>query len=359
MSETAIAYGESGVGKTTICISLAKMFYELTGLTTRLISSEGWGPVENEGLIATGIVSAFNISARETLLADMRKLSRGYWPKILEEEIPVNNEDGIQVGSEIKKVRRIREDKEALAKVGLYFIETMDGIGDRFMSYIIQKETIEYNEFKKKMTVKAIGPQGSSGRYEEDGEVMAGNSEGHFGVVQKELYNLATAFNGLGGNVQLIFWTSHLGIGKMGKDGYKDKDGRMIRTGEKVYCPLLVGEAKNSQVPSWMGECFHLEDSPRIYDEMGNMTQDKVVRAYYESHREGGMMEGPRYLAKSRVGISDIEALQDRFPGGFVQLGKGEGEGLDQYYRWLLGRKGNNVKVMKTWKDEIDAARRA
>jgi hypothetical protein len=345
MADTAIAYSDSGAGKTSICVSIAKWVYELYGLTTRLISVEGWEPVANEGLIQAGIVSAFNVSSQPSLLSAMRKLSRGYWPKIQEEEVPTLDGNGIVIGSTKKKVRRIVEDKNELAKVGLYFVETADGIADAFMRHIIKEETIEEDD-RGKLRVKSIGPQGSSGRYEEDGEVFGGNSEGHYNIVQVEMHNLFTAFSGLGGNVKLVFWTSHVGTGKT------------KRTGETCFCPLLVGEAKNALVPSWVGECFHLEDIPLVMDENGQVIQQKQVRAFYENHRENGIMEGPQYRCKSRVGPSDIDALHEQFPGGFINLGVGKGEGLDQYYRWLQKRKGESASEMKKWKEEIDASRR-
>lgn len=352
MPETAIAYADSGVGKTTICISLAKWMYKTYGLTTRLISSEGWEPIENEGLIKSptnpyGIVEAFSIVNRPRLLSDIRKLSRGWWPKVTKEEI----------NGEMRNVRRILEDVEALGKVGLYFIETLDGISDRFMNYIIQKEIMEYSEEKRRVAIKAIGPQGQSGRFEEEGEVLAGNSPGHFGVVQSEMHNLMTIFEGLGGAVKLNFWTGHVGIGRMGKDSYTDSKGVKIRTGEKVYCPLLVGDAKNSLVPGWVGECFHLEETPEAFNEEGYKVREKTVKAFYVTHHEQQIEDGIRFLAKSRVGPSSVENLQEKFPGGYVPLGTKDGEGLDQYYEWLRERKGGNVKNMKEWRERIDNGR--
>lgn len=344
MADTALGYGDSGSGKTSICISLAKWIYEDFGLTTRLISVEGWEPVKNEGLVQEGIVSAFNVSARPNLLADMRKLSRGYWPKITTEDVPKLDADGTQIGFEKRTVRRIVEDKAEFGKVGMYFIETADGIADAFMRHIVKEES-EESDGRGGMKVKSIGPQAASGRYEEDGEIFGGNSQGHFNIVQVEMHNLFTAFSGLSGNLQLVFWTSHTGTGNV------------KRSGESCYCPLLVGEAKNALVPSWVGECFHLEDVPLVMDEQGQVIQQKIVKAYYENHRENGLMEGLQYRAKSRVGISDVEALHERFPGGFIQLGTKEGEGLDQYYRWLRERKGSNAKSLKEWKGKIDASR--
>jgi hypothetical protein len=350
MAETAIAYADSGTGKTSIAIGLAKFYYEQFGLLTRVVTVEGVEPIENDGLIyhpklnPDGIVQHFNVSARTNLLADMRKLSRGYWPKIVREEVPIKDELGNETGqTKLANVRRIVQDNALLDRVGLYFIETADGISDAFMRHIIKEETTGTDD-RGKYKVNTIGPQGASGRYEEDGEVFGGSSQGHYNIVQVEMHNLFTAFGGMGGGVKLVFWTAHVGTGT---DNDKNS----------VFCPMLVGQAKNAKVPSWVGECFHLENLPRIVDGDGNVIQEKKVRAFYENHREMGIMEGPQYLAKSRVGLSDIDALHERFPGGFIELGTGERDGLDQYYRWLKDRKGGNVEKMKKWKEGIDGQR--
>lgn len=362
MADTAIAYGDSGSGKTSICVSLALWVYETWGLTTRLISSEGCEVVKNEGLIDAGIVSYYNVLNAKKFLSSTRKLSRGEWPRIITRDDPINDENGIQVGSRKVKVREMFNDKEDFNKVGLYFIETTDGISDAYMNFIKNEETIQEDN-RGELKVKSIGPQGTAGRYEQDGEILGSNSEGHVYVVQTEMHNLFTAFNSLGGNVKLVFWTSHVGMGKMGseKRTETDKSGNKRRrlSGEPIFCPLLVGEAKNALVPSWVGECFHLEDTPLIMDEDGNVSQQKQVRAYYENHRDGGLMEGPQYRCKSRVALSDVPKLHERYPGGFINLGVGKGEGLDQYFRWIYGQKGGNVKNVKDWKEKIDLGRKS
>ncbi len=358
MPDTAIIYGDSGSGKTSICVSMAKWMYETTGLTTRLISVDGWAPVENEGLISAGIVAAYNPSVSPKFLATTRKLTRGYWPKIVKRMHPVLDEQGIQTGEVMKSVRETVEDKEEFNKVGLYFIETSDGISDAYMNFIKDEEIMEEDE-RGRLRVKAIGPQGTAGRYEQDGEVLGSNSEGHYNVVQVEMHSLFRKFGSLGGNVKLVMWTAHVGMGKIGNTKATDSKGRKKLVGDPCYCPLLVGEAKNAMVPSWVGECFHLEDFPLIMDEHGRVSQQKQVRAYYENHRETGIMEGPQYRAKSRVGLSDVEALHEQFPGGYISLGVGPTEGLDQYYRWLATRKGGNKDNVRNWKEELDKLRKA
>src|ERR1700722_7173011 len=169
MPETALAYSESGVGKTSLLIGLSKWMYESFGLMSRLISHDlgGWGPVEREGLIyhstknKEGIIQATNISSTATLLSDTRKLARGYWPKLFK-----NQETGVIT-------KRIVEDTVALSKIGLYFIEGCSSISDGFMHFCVQEETEEGG---------SIGPQRTSGKFEQEGEIIGGNSEGHYNI---------------------------------------------------------------------------------------------------------------------------------------------------------------------------------
>lgn len=341
MAKSFLIYSPTGVGKTTQLAEIAKWVYETTGKTTRVITSDmgGIGPIEREGLIAAKIVSHFNAAGdNPKLLANWRKLSRGWWPKVELEMVEQKDSDGCITGPAIEtKVNRLREDKLALSKVGLYCIEGATSTSDQLMRHLVKQEvTAEDGK------VQAIGPQGASGRYEEDGEVLGGNSKGHFNIVQVEMHGLFSAFSALPDHV-LVGWTAHEGLGLIKKSG------------ESCYCPQLAGGAKNHMVPSWVGDCFHLDLTPEIRDGEGTVIQPKKVRAFFVNHTDAdGELQ---YLCKSRVGVSDIAPLQERFPGGFVELGTTYGKGLDQYFRWLDERKGGNTSELMKWKATIDAKR--
>lgn len=337
MAETALAYAESGVGKTSLCISLSKWMYETHGLTTRLISADlgGWSVVSREGLIQAKIVDAFNLAGRPKLLNIIRKLARGQWPTVVTKTVALLDADGVETGqTKQQKCLELQDNPAALAKVGLYFIEGCTSISDGFMKFIVDEEA---------ETGKPIGPQGTSGRYESDGESLGGNSQGHYNIVQGEMNKLFSMFSGLNG-VKLIFWSGLVGPGTL--------------KGESVYAPMLVGEAKNAIVPSWVGDCFHLAGIPKVMDEQGNTLQEKEVRAYFETHKDTGeLIEGKRYLAKSRAALSDIQALNERFPGGYVPLGTKEEEGIAEYYKWIDSRGKGNFTSLMEWKGRVDASK--
>lgn len=342
MAKTFLIYGPTGSGKTSQIVPLAKWIYETTGKVTRVISSDmgGVSPIEREGLISAKIVDVLNMAGDDSkLLSKWRKLSRGWWPKIVEEETEDKDADGIGKGTTSKKrFRRILEDKAALAKVGLICIEGATSTSEQLMRHLVKQEvTAEDGK------VSAIGPQGASGRYEEDGEVVGGNSKGHYNIVQIEMHGLFSAFSSLPDDV-LVGWSAAEGRGLIKKSG------------ESCYCPQLAGEAKNALVPSWVGDCFHFHDIPEITDMQGNITQEKEVRAYFIPHVDGE--SDITYRCKSRVGLSDIENLKERFPGGYIKLGTQQGEGLDQYFRWLEERKGSNLEGLMKWKSEMDSKRK-
>lgn len=344
--ETCMFYGNSGSGKTTLLVFLAKWMYETYGLTTRLISADlgGWAPVEKEELIKVGIVEAFNVSSRPNLLADTRKLSRGWWPALVKEQREVEQPDGSFTAKEVT-VRRICENKAKLEKVGLYFVEGATSLSTAFLRHITkQSEVKEVDNGKGGTRSKTvdIGSEGAVGRYEEDGEVFGANSRGHFNIVQTEMHGLFAAFSSLPSPVRLVCWTGHVG------------KGTLKRTGESCYAPQLAGDAKNSEVPSWVGDCFHLEDTPEVVDENGATVQQKEVRAYYVNHPDKDTQVN--YLCKSRVGPSDVENLKERFPGGYIPLGLERGANIDGYFQWLEERQGANLKSLMEWKEKVDKA---
>lgn len=341
MAETFLVYGPTGSGKTSLAIGMAKWVYERTGKLTRVITSDpgGVSPIRREGLTKAGIVSTYNMAGDDPkLLWKWRKLSKGWWKGVTTEMVAPKDSDGVPIGApEPVKTITLVENQAALAKVGFYYIEGATSTSDGLMRHLVKQEVIADDG-----KVSAIGPQGSSGRYEEDGEVLGGNSKGHYNITQVEMHGLFTAFSALPDDI-LAGWSAHEGTGLI------------KRTGESCYCPALAGGAKNHLVPTWVGDCFHLADYPEHRDEYGQIQRAKEVRAYFTSHFDADS-EIP-YKCKSRCGLSDVAALEERFPGGYVPIGTGPEQGLDQYFRWLEGRKGSNLSGLLKWKAEMDKMR--
>ena len=81
MANTVVAFGDSGLWKTTNAGFAAKYTYEATGgKVTRYISADGGGYRPIQPLVDAGIVEPFRIVEVKNPLVVMRKLSIGYWP---------------------------------------------------------------------------------------------------------------------------------------------------------------------------------------------------------------------------------------------------------------------------------------
>ncbi len=302
-----IIYAESGGKKTSQLYHLAKYLIKKYKKKIRLISADGggWAPFEDpcpdpffEGnsLIESGWVDPFDISYRKTALADVRRLSEGYWPR----DSKKYGEKGYLASDE--KCLTTPEEWEGI--IG-YMVEGVYSIAMMWLSHIADQEG-------------GVGFKHSY-MYKEDDYLIGGLQEGHYGIVQKEIRKVIVhGFNRL--PVKFNIWTSLVGKGKNKKNNPKSSD-----TSELCYGPRSAGDATTSEIPSWFMDCIHI-DKQRIEKE------DKVVEkwvAWFEEHEDKDT-EIP-YLAKARINSEYYPKLLEKFPGGFVELGYKNG--LDKYLR--------------------------
>src|ERR1700743_609803 len=84
---TILFYGDTGSSKTTQLALLAKWLWEKKGKRTRLISCDGGGSkqFDDMGLIEAGIVDRFIMPATEHKIANLFRLSKGYWPHLYDD----------------------------------------------------------------------------------------------------------------------------------------------------------------------------------------------------------------------------------------------------------------------------------
>ena len=88
-ARTCMVYSDSGEGKSTQGYFLAKWVWKTFQLRTRWISFDGkydqllLGQPEFEGksLIEAGVVEVWDAAKMRSALADVRRLSEGYWPR--------------------------------------------------------------------------------------------------------------------------------------------------------------------------------------------------------------------------------------------------------------------------------------
>lgn len=280
-SRSVMIYGVSGSTKTSQAYHLAKWVLgqeENKGKHFRIIHSDGGGyaPFEDSGMITRGEVKLFDFSYREHALSDYRKLSLGYWPKKI-----------AGTGEEYFK----KDDKcltKDWSKVAGYIIDGMSSSAQTLITHCSnQTEGVGFKE---------------SWKYEEEEETIIGLQQGHYGLIQKEMYQAhMKGFNRL--PVPWLIYTSLLGKGE-------DKQRK-----ETVYGPQVAGNASTPQVPSWFMDVLHLDTTTY---ETSNGVKEGVV-AWFTKHPD--TETGTPYLAKARVMPEVYPELIKRFPNGFVPLG--------------------------------------
>lgn len=309
-AETTIIYGNSGTGKTSQLVYLAKRMYKKTGKRSRLISFDdgGWKPVADEGLIDMGIVEPYLVVGKENIMAHVRKLAKGYWPQVVSGERVL-----------------VETSASEMSRIGLYFIEGLTSLAQAHMAHIGNQEL-------------KVGEENANVRYEEEGEIFGGNSRTHYRLVQNEVHNIVSRFGAL--PINQAVWTARVA---KGVDLQKDA----------LYGPDVIGKAVTGEVPSWFGECIHFYEYFSTVDVEGKSYEKKDVLAYYENHKDEST--GVPYLAKPRLTPSQMGAMRDFFPGGYVPLTLEKG--IEPYFDAvaLLSKKAKTA--LQIWKDEVDKAR--
>jgi hypothetical protein len=288
-------YGESGTGKTTEIGLAARWLFHRTGKRTRLVSADlgGWESISD--CVAEGIVEPWNIATLDSPIAALRKLSRGCWPEV---------QAGVSGG---QTLRLAEPTPETWAGVGGYACEGLASFGDLIMRVLRQ-----------------AGPklgENPSYNFVDGGEKFYGSNMSYYGFVQDTLYELVSSFSRL--PVDLLIWTSLDGKG----------DDEISR--QPVYGPAIAGRKAISKVPSWVGDCIHLDSvvRPGAEDpELKIKTMQAGVRAYFQRHPDP--VTGTHYPAKLRCPPQALAKVLQVWPRGFLEprLGKDGAieDGLDR-----------------------------
>lgn len=297
---TGIFYGESGDTKTHQLFSFARWYVKNYKKKCRLITSDGggFGPFDDSGMIDRGECQAFDISYRKEALADIRRLSEGYWPR--------KGKRGPM--SIFTSDLKCAPQENTWDEVGCYLVDGITSICRLWLNHISdQSGGVGFKE---------------AWNYSEGGYEYNGLQQGHYGLVQKELYRIMVhGFKAL--PVDFVFYTA---LVEQGED----------RKGKTVYGPKAAGSAITAEIPSWVQDCLHLEQIQFKKD--GNVIKQKV--AHFVKHRD--KETGIDYEAKVRVMAEYIPRLMRLYPKGYIKLGLNEGEAIDKFYSDVF-----NLKNMK------------
>jgi hypothetical protein len=289
---SVMVYAPSGYTKTSQMYFMAKYIRETTGKIVRLIHSDpgGYAPFVDSGMIARGEIQVIDYSNRQFALADFRRLSMGYWPRLT------------TTGEEyFASVPECMTTPAEWGTIGGYIIDGISAVGELLKNHCSDQD--EGVGFKP------------AWKYVEDGITITGLQEGHYGLVQKEIHSRHTkGFASL--PIPWLCYTALLGKGE-------DKQKR-----ETVYGPQIVGNASTPQAPSWFWHCLHLSKE-RYLDKTGKETEGMV--AWFIGHNDPNTQVP--YLCKCTILPDIYPKLLECFPYGFVPLGYDKG--IDVYFKVL------------------------
>lgn len=308
---TVMLYSDSGDTKTTQAYFLIKYINKKTGKKFRIVMSDGGGiaPFIDSGMVGT-TVDVFDFSNRQYALADLRKLSMGYWPRWLK--------DGKMYASYVEGAQEYFRNEdvcmttpEEWQQIGGYLIEGMTSTGEVLKSHCANQDATNKVGFK------------GSFHYEEDGFVFGGVDKGHYNIIQKEVYDRhIKGFSTL--PMEWLIWTALIGKG----------EDRQERT--TVFGPQLVGNAMTAQIPSWFTHCFHISKEKYMNvktrltpDAEGGETEGFVL--WFVKHSNG--QDGIPYLAKTRLLPELVPKLLEYCPYGFFPVNYTYG--LDLFFKLL------------------------
>lgn len=325
MARSGIIYGATGSYKTTAIAHLARWIAETTGKKTLLFSSDGggWTPCQEE--VEAGMILPYKCDSNTIPLPIVRKISQGYWPENPEEP-------------DVSQLNFIPVDWN---EVGGIAVEGITSLGSMLMRHAADKnlKTGEEGTSKFSQSIIVNGQLTS--------ETFAGNSKGHYGFVQGQLYSLVTNFTSL--PVSYVLFTAH--------------EKKYSEDGTLQYGIAAPGKAITPYIPTWVGDCIHAQDykvkesvQVESMTEPGKKVAEEVVRVrcryYFLKHPDPDT--GIIFEAKPRVTHSKVAELEKRFPGGFFT--PTTEHGFDQYLRVLdeLAKDAAAADSLKDWRGKWD-----
>lgn len=290
---SVMIHGITGSTKTSQAYHLVKMIHQQTGKKFRIIYSDGGGyaPFADSGMIEQGIVDVFPFTNRQYALADIRKLSRGYWRRwVLNNQLYYNYVPGAtEYFAADNNCLTTAEEWNGIAG---YLIESMTSTAEMLKVHISEADT--------KVAFK------ESYKYEEDGELFSGLDRGHYGIIQKEIYaRHMRGFSTL--PIQWLIWTAQTCLWES------------MKGDSRKYGPQVTGTASTPIVNSWFDHSFHVAKE-RYIDIATQQEIEGYVAWFCEHYEVDGLGNRTPYMAKIRTLPELYPALIAKYPYGFCPL---------------------------------------
>jgi|GEM_PF-3130117 len=346
MAEIIIVYGGSGSFKTAQSHFLAKYIYKKYGKITQLASCDGggWKPLEPD--IEAGLIEAWGISAIENPRSVMRKLSQGFWPKIVE-------------SNGTRKLVLTPPDASTWKRVGCRVHEGLTSTANIIMRDALNKQMVVAGDqkgergaisFQEEVTITDAKGLESKGV-----EKYSFATPGNYNDAQRAVYDFACNYRSL--PCPYVYITA------------LEARGEEEDTKKTIIGPAVVGKAMTAQVGAWCGDLIHAEDFfVDVPDPTHKLTEEQrkagakqrtmqQSKARYWFIRHPDPVTGMLFPAKPRVAPEQIPELLKVFPGGYFE--PTTESGLDAYLEVVEKIQAAAAGDVREWMKQQDLAREA
>lgn len=309
-AKTVIAYGDSGLGKSTNFRYAAQWLYELTGLPVRLISAEDSSKQIFEPLIQIGVVQPLFLTKSANPIPTLRRLSRGEWPVfesgVIKSWLPWNK------------------------SCSGYVLEGLSSIAEQ-----IQEDCREKGRF--------LGEQ-KENTYTEGGETITLAGRFSYGFVQLEVIRLLRGFAMVDG-IERVFWSAHE------SKGVEEGSNLQIRG------PQLVGSAKTGSVQKYCGLLLHFDGYPTTVKRGELSVIETRVRIWFQRHPDLQFTH-ISYPSKTTLPVEALARLHEKFPGGYFEPRLEGGKLIPNLADFLAFERSImsvSTDELAVWKRQVDA----
>lgn len=300
--QTALLWGPTQSGKSSLCASFARGYHEQTGKRVRLVTAESaqCRPIYAE-LVESGIVTPWYMDATKKLPFErLWQACLGYWPEDTTEPLsrmipaftyryraacakcsvtPYDQATAptVAVADQLKclkckdplmvKTVRIPNPANGIDKIGAYLFDggltefsqmMMDDMGER----VARNETLGGANEKQGGDV-AI-------RFLDGTYAVGGNTQSQYGAAQRQIKLRVDETKGL--DVDYVIWTA---VEADDRDAANKRQGR-------VFGPKVSGTAATADIPRWFGPTL----GTRFVPKHGQMQADEhrlYMRTYFQS----------------------------------------------------------------------------
>lgn len=338
MAELICVYGGTGSFKTAQAHFLAKYVYKKWGKRTRLASCDGggWKPLDPD--IEAGLIEAWGVSAIENPRSIMRNLSRGFWPKIVE-----------QNGQH--KLVLVPPTAETWKKIGCIAHEGLTSTANIIMRDALNKQMIVAGDSRGAISFQEdVNVAGLNGTDLKVSEKYSFATQGNYNDAQRAVYDFVTNYRSL--PCPYVYITA------------LEARGEEEDTKKTIIGPAVVGKAMTAQVGTWVGDLIHAEDyyvtvsdpthKPPTGEKQRTM-QKSQARYWFIRHPDP--VTGMLFPAKPRVAPEQIPALLEIYPGGYFE--PTTTAGLDAYLEVVERVQAAAAGDVREWMKQQDAAREA